>query len=84
MNFNQMAKVLKKGREKINLSQSDIAVKLGYKSGQFVSNFERGLCHPSVSDIAKLQNIYKLSRREVRNAYMADCLAELNKEMRAK
>lgn len=51
---------LKRLREKAGLSQSEVAEAMGYESGQFISNWERGISHPPIKDIRKLAKIYKI------------------------
>jgi transcriptional regulator with XRE-family HTH domain len=47
--FLHLGKFLKTTREAAGLSQGKLAVKLGYKSPQFVSNWERGLSKPPLT-----------------------------------
>lgn len=56
---------LKQKRERLGLSQSEVAHELGYSSPQFVSNFERGLCSPPLPALRQMVELYKLSKREV-------------------
>ena len=52
-------------RNKVNLSQDEVAKQLGYNSPQFISNFERGLCMVPLNKIAKLIKLYKMNAEEV-------------------
>jgi len=52
-------KQLKKSREKSGLSQAAVSKKLGYKSPQFVSNWERSLILPPIKTIFILSKLYK-------------------------
>ncbi|MDZ4676586.1 MAG: helix-turn-helix transcriptional regulator [Oligoflexia bacterium] len=56
---------LKKKRTLKKLTQSEVAHQLGYKSAQFISNWERGLCSPPLEAISMLIDIYGLSKTEV-------------------
>lgn len=56
---------LREKRIQKNLTQSEVAEKLGYSSPQFVSNWERGLCNPPLEAIATLIDMYDLPKREV-------------------
>jgi transcriptional regulator with XRE-family HTH domain len=42
---------LKAKREAANITQAEVAEKLGYTSAQFVSNIERGLCAMPLANI---------------------------------
>ncbi len=41
-------------RQKKNLSQREVAKKLGYSSAQFISNFERGIVVPPLTKLRVL------------------------------
>ena len=79
---------LKQKRERLGLSQSEVAHELGYSSPQFVSNFERGLCSLPLNKIKKLIDLYELKGEEVvelmlslHETYLRE---ELNVKKRAK
>lgn len=54
---------LKGLREKKKLSQLEIANKLGYKSSQFISNWERGLAAPPLKTLIVLSEAYGVPSR---------------------
>lgn len=56
---------LRKKRENSGLSQNELADKLGYQSGQVVSNWERGLQSPPFIILAKLSKILNISQSEI-------------------
>jgi transcriptional regulator with XRE-family HTH domain len=56
---------LKNARTKKNLSQWDVAKKLGYSSPQFISNLERGISSPPLKVLRTLVDLYSLSPKEV-------------------
>lgn len=47
------------------LSQGEVAKKLGYRNGQLVSNWERGLCLPPRKDLPKLSKLYRLGEKHI-------------------
>lgn len=49
-----LGKYLKQTRKKAGLTQTDVAKEFGYTSPQFISNYERGLCAPSVETLGFL------------------------------
>ena len=53
--------IFKKYREAAELSQSEVAKRMGYSTPQFISNWEREVSTPPVKDIVKLAGIYKVS-----------------------
>jgi transcriptional regulator with XRE-family HTH domain len=61
----KLADFLKSARTSAGLSQKEVAVVLGYKSSQFVSNWERGLSSPPIGTLRHLCGIYKTDEREV-------------------
>jgi transcriptional regulator with XRE-family HTH domain len=60
-----LSEYLKNARMEKCLTQSEVAIRLGFTSAQFVSNWERGITCPSVSTISKLIKIYSLDSNEV-------------------
>lgn len=79
----RFGKWIKKTREGRDLSQSLVAEKVGYDSGQFVSNWERGLSLPPDAVAAKLakalglpyrvllDEIYATKQRDLKAAHKA-------------
>lgn len=55
---------LKAKRVKAGLSQADVAHHLNYSTPQYISNFERGVCQPSMKILARLAKFYKLDFEE--------------------
>ena len=47
--------ILADARNRVGLTQKDLAKKLGYSSAQFISNVERGLCLVPKSQLKKLE-----------------------------
>ena len=58
--FHTFGPTFKKMRETAGLSQQKVADALGYKTGQFLSNLERGRAAPPVSAIAALSFLYSV------------------------
>lgn len=51
---------LKKMREKVELTQNDVAKSLGHSTPQLVSNWERGMCALPTTSILPVAKIYKV------------------------
>jgi len=65
---------IKAARQKKGLSQQRLAKTLGYSSGQFVSNWERGLSYPPVDRLAKMILIFDLNEEEILNQYIKELI----------
>lgn len=72
MSKNNLGKYLQKKRIDADLTQIEVAKKLGYSSAQFISNFERGLCSPPLKQMKKLTSLYELDPSEVIEIMMAE------------
>jgi transcriptional regulator with XRE-family HTH domain len=66
----QFADFLKISREKVGLTQADVARSLGYSTAQFVSNWERGLSYPPLKSLRTLAKIYKVNIDDLFNAIL--------------
>jgi transcriptional regulator with XRE-family HTH domain len=75
-----MADYLKEKRAKANLTQSDVASKLGYSSPQFVSNWERGLAKPPVFVLRDLTKLYRVPAGEMFSVLLAEVESDLREE----
>lgn len=69
-------------RLKANLSQGDVAHKLGYSTAQFVSNWERGVSKPPVSSLKQLAKLYGQSPDAFFNHYLESIQKELTLQMK--
>jgi transcriptional regulator with XRE-family HTH domain len=56
---------LKQSRETAELSQFEVAKKLGYKSSQFISNWERGLSSPPAEILPRLVKLYSINPNDL-------------------
>ena len=56
---------LKEKRLEAGLTQKAVAEKFGYTSGQFVSNWERGLVMPPLKTIRQLAELYGANLNEI-------------------
>jgi transcriptional regulator with XRE-family HTH domain len=52
-----LGQYLKEKRELSGLSQTELAEKLGWDSGQFVSNIERDECNPTLTKVKKYSRL---------------------------
>ena len=70
---------LKDKRIEADLTQLEVAKKLGYSSPQFISNFERGLCSPPLKQLKKITKLYDINPTDIIDLMMDDQLSRLNK-----
>ncbi|RTL05210.1 XRE family transcriptional regulator [Candidatus Dependentiae bacterium] len=73
MKFKNQAKLIKSVRLKAGLSQSQMAKLLGYKSGQFISNMERGICGLPPESHKKIRGL--VSKQALLSAVIQDVKA---------
>lgn len=60
-----LADFLKRSREKVGLTQKQVAEHLGYSTAQFVSAWERAEREPPMNVIWKLAHLYRLSAESI-------------------
>jgi transcriptional regulator with XRE-family HTH domain len=60
-----LTQFLRKKRIEKKITQLQAATALGHSTAQYVSNFERGLCEPSIETVLKLCEYYGISKREL-------------------
>lgn len=73
---------IKEARTEKGLSQQKLAKTLGYSSGQFVSNWERGLSYPPVDRLAKMALIFNFNEEEILKQYLEEIIAIKKKAFR--
>lgn len=56
---------LREKRIEGNITQLQASRALGHSSPQYISNFERGLCEPSLETAMKLCELYGIPRRQL-------------------
>lgn len=72
MKFQAISKLVKEARENQKLSQNNLALLMGFKNGQFVSNIERGLCSVPLKSINKMSEVLEISTEDICNAVVQD------------
>lgn len=77
MTFNSIAMVITKAREASGLSQSELAAKIGYKNGQFISNVERGLCSIPKKHIDEVAKALAIEPDSIKSAMVFDLARSL-------
>lgn len=69
---------LRRHRLRAGYSQNQVAILLDITNGQFVSNFERGLCAPPPHMLKRLLYIYAIPRMELRKLLVRLYVQELD------
>lgn len=80
----QLGKFLKESRESAGLSQRDVAVKLGYSTPQFISNWERSVSTPPLKTLKKISELYKVAPDELFNVLLAEQVQQLTVDLKRK
>jgi transcriptional regulator with XRE-family HTH domain len=70
---------MSKARIKKNYSQKELAKKLGYRSGQHISNIERGLCKIPTKRLVKLCSALDIKPNTIIPIMVSDFKKELNR-----
>jgi transcriptional regulator with XRE-family HTH domain len=78
--FKNVATVVRKRRNELNISQQALSDMLGYRNGQFVSNVERGLCSVPTKKVKEVAELLKLDPEDLIEAILADKEKELRDE----
>lgn len=79
--FKSTGELLRAARISMNFSQSDLSeiirIHLGEKvHSQFVSNWERGLCHPPEHYLLKLLDLMRINKQEYLSRMVNDFIEE--------
>jgi transcriptional regulator with XRE-family HTH domain len=67
-----LGEFLKEKRRARGLTQSAIALKLGYTSSQYISNWERGRSDPPMKAYRRLVKIYRIKQEELISILVSD------------
>lgn len=71
-NFDNIAELIKKYREKCRFSQEELSIKLGYKRGIFITNVENKLCTIPHKLLRQIIEILQIPPEELMNAILLD------------
>ena len=75
---------LKEKRIEAGLTQLEAATVIGHTTAQYISNFERGLCEPSVEVAGKLCRAYNVSKQELYEVMVGLYQASLRQKLSLK
>lgn len=80
--LHSFAKYLREKRVAAGLSQKEVSDHLGYKSAQFVSNWERGLADPPVETLRRIALLYKVPLKEMHELILEVTIEKVTREMK--
>lgn len=80
----QLGKFLREKREQANYSQTQVAQLLGYTSGQYVSNWERGLSLPPSKEIWVIAKVYQIPKKQMIETLTTAFQKSLEEDSRSK
>lgn len=73
----QLGDFLKRRRRLARLTQSEVAKEFGYSSPQFISNWERGVSAPPLKSVARLCELYGVSKNDMIEILVAEYRSKL-------
>lgn len=82
MRSHQLCKELKLRRIQKQMTQKDLAKKLGYQSSQFVSNWERELCNPPWEILPLICRLLGVSQSRATAMVLSDLRKRLDSSFR--
>lgn len=80
----KLSDYLKEKRQASNLTQAEVAHKMGYSSPQFVSNWERGVSNPPIETLKELARLYSASIDEIYEILLKSSIEEVERNLRKK
>ncbi len=75
----KLREIIKTKRIEKKYSQVSLAKALGYSSGQFVSNWERGESYPPMDRLAKISLLFNLEKENLVELFLKEYI-DLKKE----
>jgi transcriptional regulator with XRE-family HTH domain len=82
MKKTDLAMFLIEARTSANLTQGEVAAQLGYKTSQFISNWERALSCPPISIVTKLSKMYGVDEQNLFELMVKSSLERVEASMR--
>ncbi|MGE0763540.1 MAG: helix-turn-helix domain-containing protein [Bdellovibrionales bacterium] len=70
--FARIGDFFREKRIDAGLTQADVANALGLSTGQFISNWERGVSAPPMDYLPKLVKLYKMNKSQLVALYTAE------------
>lgn len=83
-NVKSNGEILREARDKANMSQGELAKKMGYSNPQFVSNWERDLCGLPAKKAALFCRLTGMSSEIMRFILKKEAQAKVDRRFNAK
>ena len=77
----RLGELLTEKRKEKNITQWEAGQHLGLGSSQYVSNFERGLCEPSIEHAVILAELYDIPRKQIYDILMDAYEAKIHEKI---
>lgn len=77
-----IGKMLREKREELGITQYEVSKRLGFKSSQFVSLYERGLSPVPLNVLNKCCTMFKINKQEIIKQLVANYETELRSELK--
>lgn len=84
VNHDNFGSFLKYHREKKGFSQGNLSKILGYKSPQFVSNWERNISLPPMTMLAEISSVLKIKKNDVIDMLTVEYRKKIEKKLKRK
>lgn len=81
MKFKTMGKTIEIARNNLGISQWSLAEHLGWTTGQFISNIERGQASIPIKDFKKFAKVLKVNVDLLVKAYLTDIERQVREEL---
>ena len=73
---------LKQKRQESGYTQMDVALKIGHSTPQYISNYERGLCEPSIEMSVKIGRMLGVTPKDIRDVLLTAYSAYVKKALK--
>ena len=84
MNRNSLTTYIRDQRLAADMSQKELATRLGYSTAQFVSNWERQMAKPPLKAIAKMVHLLNLDKDKVMVLYEKETARTLRRAFKVR
>jgi transcriptional regulator with XRE-family HTH domain len=79
--FIALGSLIRQYRVSAGLTQADLAGQLGYRSAQFVSNWERGVSSPPMDVLAQVTDLCKIPKESIVDIIVEETRRDLRRRL---
>lgn len=73
-----LGQLFKQIRIDAGATQSELAKMLGYKTSQYISNYERGLCNPAPEVTMMFMDVFDVPKRQIKSMMLKQYAEKLD------